>query len=486
MRSRILFGLALAAVLLVGTTGVASSRSYAGASVRARQASAAAAAGIHKIKHVVIIMQENRSFDSYFGTYPGADGLPRSHGHFTVCVPDPVHHDCVRPYHDRHNVNSGGPHLAASSTEDVDGGRMDGFIRTRDSAGGGSLHQAECRADRTLSQDAPGCTVGNEDVMGYHNGQDIPNYWSYARDFVLQDHMFEAVASWSLPSHLYMLSGWSALCSVPLVPASCRSNAAQSSGFTTGSINDWPAVHYGWTDITYLLHRDHVSWHYYLDQGPEPDCPTGAMTCSLTPQKTNVPGIWNPLRSFDTVHEDGQERDIVPLRDIFSDASQGSLPAVSWVIPNQAHSEHPPAAITTGETYVTQIINAIMRSRDWDSTAIFLSWDDWGGFYDHVAPPKVDGEGYGIRVPGLVISPYARKGYIDHQVLSSDAYLKFIEDDFLGGQRLNPKTDGRPDPRPEVRENASILGNLVKDFDFGQHPRPPVLLPLHPRTDLLG
>ena len=128
-----------------------------------------------------------------------------------------------------------------------------------------------------------------------------------------------------------------------------------------------------------------------------------------------------------------------------------------------------------------------MRGPDWASTAIFLAWDDWGGFYDHVPPPTVDGQGYGLRVPALVISAYAKRGYIDHQTLSFDAYLKFIEDDFLGSQRLNPKTDGRPDPRPDVRESARILGDLRKDFDFSQTPRRPLMLspnpnhvPIHP------
>ena len=141
----------------------------------------------------------------------------------------------------------------------------------------------------------------------------------------------------------------------------------------------------------------------------------------------------------------------------------------------------PPANLATGQAYVTNLINTIMKSPDWDSTAIFLAWDDWGGFYDHVVPPAVDQNGYGLRVPALVISPYARPGYIDHQTLTFDAYNKFIEDDFLGGSRLDPATDGRPDPRPDVRENASILGNLAADFDFGQPPRPAVLLPVHPK-----
>jgi len=159
---------------------------------------------------------------------------------------------------------------------------------------------------------------------------------------------------------------------------------------------------------------------------------------------------------------------------------------VSWVVPSGEVSEHPPAPVSYGQSYVTSLINAVMHSPDWSSTAIFLAWDDWGGFYDHVAPPTVDQNGYGLRVPGIVISPYAKKGYIDHQTLSFDAYDKFIEDDFLGGQRLNPATDGRPDPRPSVRENEKILGNLVDDFDFNQSPRPPLILAVHPKTTLTG
>jgi phospholipase C len=154
-------------------------------------------------------------------------------------------------------------------------------------------------------------------------------------------------------------------------------------------------------------------------------------------------------------------------------------------VPNGNVSEHPPAPISAGQTYVTGLINTIMQSPDWSSTAIFLSWDDWGGFYDGVAPPTVDQNGFGIRVPGLVISPYAKQGYIDHQVMSHDAYVKFIEDVFLGGQRLDPKTDGRPDPRPTVRENLPQIGDLTSDFNFNQTPRAPAILPVCPHTDLV-
>jgi phospholipase C len=293
--------------------------------------------------------------------------------------------------------------------------------------------------------------------------------------------MFESDTSWSLPSHLYLVSGWSARCTTPGDAMSCRS-AVQAPGSppgdpqnTNGAVPD-----YAWTDLTYLLHRYGVSWGYYVAKGDQPDCSDNQMFCAPVPQDSKTPGIWNPLPYFDTVRQDGQLADIRPLGDFYKEAQAGALPSVSWITPAQAVSDHPPALISNGQAYVTGLINTIMRSPDWDSTAIFLAWDDWGGFYDHVKPPTVDAQGYGLRVPALVISPYARRGFIDHQTLSFDAYLKFIEDDFLHGQRLDPKTDGRPDPRPDVRENASILGNLARDFDFAQAPRPPLLLPERP------
>jgi len=155
-------------------------------------------------------------------------------------------------------------------------------------------------------------------------------------------------------------------------------------------------------------------------------------------------------------------------------------------MPNQRVSEHPESAlISRGVTYVTGLINTIMQSKAWNSTAIFVTWDDWGGFYDNARPPHLDKEGYGLRLPAFMISPYAKQGYIDHQTLSFDAYGKLIEDIFLGGQRLNPHTDGRPDPRPDVRETASHLGNLLNEFNFNQPPRKPLMLPVHRKTDFV-
>jgi phospholipase C len=172
------------------------------------------------------------------------------------------------------------------------------------------------------------------------------------------------------------------------------------------------------------------------------------------------------------------------VQNFYTEAKNGTLPAVSWVDPSGEVSEHPPNLTSLGQTYVTSLINAVSSGPDWNSTAIFLNWDDWGGFYDQVVPPSVDVNGFGLRVPGIVISPYAKKGIVDHQSASFDGINRFIEDVFVGGQRIDPATDGRPDPRPDVRESLAASGDLALDFNFNQAPRPPLILPTHPKTDL--
>ena len=453
--------------------------------------------GIHKIKHVIIIMQENRSFDSYFGTFPGVDGLPTKDGAFTVCNPDPRIGQCMGPYHDTNDENGGGPHNAAASLKDIDNGRMDGFII-----------QATKGRRGCKNVNDPACTnSARQDVMGYHDGRDIPNYWEYAHTFVLQDHMFEPDASWSLPAHLYEISAWSAHCTKHDDPMSCINdldepgkplNLRSKRAKQLDGLRNAPTKQaiYAWTDVTYLLHSHHVSWGYYVIRNTEPGCKNDAgrpcppvkrtkRTTGMWNPPSITPGIWNPLPSFDTVKNDGELSSIQPMENFYTQAREGTLPSVSWIAPSGLVSEHPPALISAGQSWVTGLINAVMQGPDWKDCAIFLVWDDWGGFYDHVAPPVVDENGYGLRVPGMVISPYAKPHFIDHQTLSFDAYLKFIEDDFMGGARLNPKTDGRPDPRPTVREDVPILGDLTKDLDFNQKPLPPLVLPEHPVTDLV-
>ncbi len=402
---------------------------------------------IHKIKHVIVIMQENRSYDSYFGTFPGAVGIPSG-----ICLHDPRNGGCRKPWVDHHDSNGNDPHAEEPFSADVNGGKMNGFV---------------AEAEKKLCKPKP--APCHPDVMGYHVASDIPNYWKYAKYFVLQDHMFEAPGSWSLPAHLYEVSAWSAKCWRTGVAKSCYSN-----NMPPERLPKRPTP-FAWTDVTWLLHRHHVSWSYYLDHG--------AVTVDLRNQG-GVSVHWNPLPGFTDVHKDGQLGSLRPLSVFYKQAKAGTLPKVSWVAPDFRDSEHGPALVSTGQAYVTRLINAVMRGPDWKSTAIFVTWDDWGGFYDNVVPPHVDGLGYGIRVPGLVISPYAKHGYVDPQTLTTDAYLKFIEDDFMGGARLNPATDGRFDRRPTVRENASVLGNLINDFNFTQTPRPPMTLRPCPATTL--
>jgi phospholipase C len=425
---------------------------------------------------VIVIMEENRSFDSFFGTYPGADGIPMKHGVPTVCVPNGVGR-CVKPFLDHHGADdTGGPHGALAGKLDVDGGRMDGFIRLAD-----RKLIPTCRRN----PHDPACShLEHPNAMSYHDGRQIPNYWAYAHDFVLQDHMFEPNWGWSLPAHLWLVSGWSAKCSNPYRASTCRTNLGGPHDGPSATLGKRPhGPLYGWTDLTYLLHKHHVSWKSYVEKGAAPDCFTGPIDCYTSLKGPDTPGFWNLLPDFTDVRTDGQTAAAQePLSSFYSAARNGTLPSVSWVTPDWADSNHPGASIAQGQAWVTSLVNAVMKSPDWNSSAVFLAWDDWGGFYDHVRPPRVDGQGYGLRVPGLVISPYAKKGYVDHQTLSFDAYLKFIEDDFLGGRRLDPKTDGRPDPRPDVREAEPLLGDLAKDFDFSQSPRPPVLLPLHPAS----
>ena len=241
-----------------------------------------------------------------------------------------------------------------------------------------------------------------------------------------------------------------------------------------------------WTDITWLLYNKRIPWAYYVQTGDQPDCDDdSAVACPPVAQSYLTPGIWNPLPIFEDIQKDHQLRNIQPLQQLLHSGQEGrASPAVMWVTPSQADSEHPPGSVHQGQAYVTAVINAAMKSPDWDSTAIFLQWDDWGGFYDNVVPPPVDQNGYGLRVPGhgdLALCQAGLRRPPDAvgamPTSSSSRTISSV------ARVSNPKTDKRPDPRPDVREDVKILGNMVNDFDFDQTPRAPVLLPTNPPTD---
>src|SRR5262245_1432260 len=424
--------------------------------------------GIFKLDHLIFIVQENRSFDHYFGMYPGANGFDLEDGRPTNCVPDHVLGRASCVYHSTADLYKGGPHDRPSALTAINGGSMNGFI---DALPGS---QRWC-----VDRDAPECApyLGPQqqpDVVSYLTRQQIPNYWAYADDFVLQDGMFAPTDGWTLPAHLFLVSGWSADCEDVSDPMSCISNVDLKEDSQRWEYGEDPV--YAWTDITWLLDRQHVSWGYYVAPG----------TCSFPPCEGGpeegpagtTPSSKNPLPGFTDLYETNQQDHILDYTDFERAAERGTLPSVSWIVPGNGVSEHPQSSrgVSAGMAHVTRMVNTVMRSDLWDSSAIFITWDDWGGFYDHVMPPLVDENGFGLRVPGLLVSPYARRGVIDHQTLTFDAYLKLIEDRFLGGQRLDPATDGRPDARSTVREEVPILGDLANEFDFEREPRPPMIL----------
>src|SRR5262245_14090934 len=221
------YAVALALLLAMGTA--------AALSIRA----SSQAQGIEKIEHVIIIIQENRSFDHYFGTYPGADGIPMRNGKPTPCIPNPWGSECAHPYRSRSQFQDGGPHNHHAALVDVDGGKMDGFLNALGTA------KSFCHVTTTR----PGCRkkLGPQDqadVLSYHTRGDIPNYWSYADHFVLQDRMFAPSDSWTLPSHLFLVSAWSASCNHPHAPMSCRSDILLDDPKDVVSYGEKPR--YGW------------------------------------------------------------------------------------------------------------------------------------------------------------------------------------------------------------------------------------------------
>ncbi len=460
---------------------------------------AADAASLAKtpLRHVIIIMQENRSFDQYFGTYPGANGIPPD-----TCVPlNPTNPSlgCVVPFHDPHDANAGGPHGAPDAQADLDDGittdKMDGFLLQQTNA-----PPTVCET----SPDTLGCAetldgTARHDAAGYHTADEIPNYWAYAQKFVLQDQLFEGVRSWSLPSHLDLTSEWVAAC------------IDKTKALTCGSTLNLPTpvagTEYPWVNLFQLLDKHGVSWKYYLGTGAEPDCENDDMSCDPEvqgPQSPGVPSIWNVAPYFTSVQKHGAAylAKHNPDADQFLvDIENGTLPEVSWIIPAAIYSEHPVSGVTVGMEYTTSLVNAVMNSPYWKDTAIFIAWDDWGGFYDHVAPPNVDTndssnpiQGFGLRVPGILVSAYAKSGTIDHSVLSFDSYATFIEDIFMGGARLNPNQLGNPDNRPDIRDELrsvtfpdgakAPIGNLMNEFDFKQKPLPPLVLTTHIPTGI--
>jgi phospholipase C len=435
------------------------------------------------IEHFIFIIQENHSFDNYFGTYPGANGIPRG-----TLLPDypggPLRFKPFRcPWtHVPHDL----PHYWLSAKVAYDGGAMDGFLWAEYKAGynwygraiavptpnpnlitigkkhGQSQNKKPAATEEVMSPDGftddedyndPEVGAENEALVSeaqlkgppnprdrpgwvnysisYMDQTTIPNYWEYARKFTLCDAFFSSLTGPSQPNHLYTV-------------------AAQS-GDLVYNIGQGTDEIYSFPSIIELLGNANISWTYY----------TGSPSAAEN--------LWNPLPGFRQYASGFDVKAHLSWTPKFyADLKNGTLPQVCWLIPNKGESEHPPKDVRAGMWYVTKLVNAVMQSGYWQNCAIIIMWDDYGGFYDHVPPPQVDEFGYGFRVPALVISPYSLAGQVVSTSYDLTSPLKLLETKF----GLSPLTG---------RDSSSH--NMLECFNFSQTPLPPDIITKDTKLD---
>jgi phospholipase C len=383
------------------------------------------------IDHVIVIMQENRTFDNYFWTYPGQLGYNSS-----LCMPlNPSQPSlgCMKPRLATNPALTGDlPHDWKSSWASYNNGSMNGFL----SAAG-----------------------HNPAVMDYYDNATLPYLWDYANHYVLADQYFTSAKSYSQPNHWYMIAGASPLISLLQGQQQEQKNCydAVTHKLTMAScayINQAQEIQ----TMADVMTAHGISWKYY----DTPIRPTDTLAKSIVSGKAYA--YWNPLDAKNSTYTDpAYTRNVVAREQLLGDITNGTLPQVSWVIPSGQISDHPPANITLGMWWITDVVDSVMNSQYWKSTAIVVLWDDYGGFFDTVVPPTVDGYGLSFRTPALIISPYAKPGFLDHTVYDFESTLKFMEWRF---------------GLPSLTARDSGANNLLNAFDFSQHPLAPFVIPL--------
>ena len=381
-----------------------------------------APAGLTNLKHFVFIIKENRTFDNYFGTFPGADGATSglvSSGQTIPLgrTPDQTPYDLG--------------HAWASSIGAVDGGKMDGFDLV---ANGNKLGQMMSYTQLTQA--------------------DIPNYWKYAQNFALADRMFSSIRSDSFPNHLYLVGAESG--GVIGNPFALSGKVVDKQGW---GCDDQAGVVVNVMDDDGDISDDYPCFDF---QTLADSLQTAGLTWKFYAPPQGIDGY--QYSSFNAINHIRNTSlwttNVVNSTQFVTDAANGNLPAVSWLVAG-LESEHPPNSTCLGENWTVQQINAIMQGPDWNSTAIFVTWDDFGGFYDHVRPPKADQFGLGPRVPFLIISPYAIAGHISHTVMEHSSVLKTIEERF---------------GLPPLTERDARANDTRDSFNFTQTPLPPLIL----------
>ncbi len=391
-----------------------------------------------KITHVVFLVKENRTFDTFFGRFPGADGATTG----KTCDGKTV------PLKKAHDITAGPDHSFQGGIHAIDGGKMDCFSELH----GGLQLQSYVQYTRS----------------------EIPNYWALAKHFVLADHFFTSIYGPTGIEHVDTV-------------------AAQTGRFVDHERAN-PSGQYGTNGVPRQFCHDPTERAYSFHRLSPQDANTigrlenetkpaaafsrfaylrrACMNIKILPDELSAAGVsWryylghnNYVKTPDWIRHwtFGQERKNVATDDAFlQDLQAGKLPAVSWLVPDTPVSDHPPDSVCAGENWSVQILNAIMRSPDWKHTAVVLTWDDFGGFYDHVPPPHVDPYGMGPRVPMLLISPWARSGYVTRGTLEFASALRMIETIW-----------GLP-PLTQRDANASDMLDL---FDFTGKPTPKLIL----------
>lgn len=394
--------------------------------------------GVGSIKHIVFLVKEDRTFDNMFGRFPGANGAT------TYRTPDGTVH---RLNHTPNGIAQSLTKTADAASIAFNSGHMNGFSQIRGAYQPDPVTGA--RTDLSDSQLYP---------------SDIPNYWRYAHTFTLTDNFFSSVVSNSFPNHLFMVAAQAA--NTNDVPSNLFSsvhpdrwgcdadrNALVEQRFPNGKQRFvYPCFNF--RTLTDVLDTHGISWKYYAPRQDQPGYKWSALDAV---KHIRFGPDWNSK--------------VVDQASFVSDAQSDRLPTVSWLVPLDKDSEHPNLGTTCdGENWSVQQINAIMSNRqEWDHTAIILTWDDWGGFFDHVRPPKGPNPYtmYGLRVPAIIISPYARRHYVDHTFYSFASMLAFAE------HVLH---------LPPLNGNDRHANDLLRAFDFKQGPAPPLTLQPHPCT----
>jgi len=373
------------------------------------------AEGLTKIEHIVFIIKENRSFDTYFGTFPGADGAMTGRTSKGEVVP-------LTRTPDKLPFDLG--HSWEDAIKAIDGSKMDGF-------------------DLVVNGNLDGAILPYTQMRE----SDIPNYFAYAHNFVLADRMFSSLQGPSFPNHLYTVaaqSGGAINNPKPREIWGCDADPDELVDVmdSKGEISKEPPC-FDLPTLADRLEAAHISWKYYA------------------PTRGQEGYLWSALDAIKHIRNSSLwTSKVVPDAQFAEDARNGRLPAVSWLVTGET-SEHPPFSTCAGENWSVEQLNAVMEGPDWASTAVFITWDDFGGFYDHVSPPPVDKFGLGPRVPLLIISRYVRKGKVSHTQYEFSSFLAFVEKRFY----LAPLT-----------ERDKKANDMLDSFDFTQTPLPPLVL----------